>query len=287
MSAAPKPPFVPGYDIVGRVLHIGPSVTTVRPGDRVAALTLHGSYAEIVYLPESDLYPVPEELDPAEAVAVILNYMTAYQMLHRTAEAKAGSRVLIHGAAGGVGTALLQLGAAAGLRMAGAAGDGERERLLRYAADAVDSRRSDLGEALRKLAPEGYDVVIEGTGGPQVKQSVPLLGRGGKLVVYGVAHLFAGGRRRAQRAVRTYAGLAAARVRVRLRGNRSHIYSITASKKRHPEWFAEDLSRLFDLLRDRRIAPVIAARMPLSEARRAHELLERQQAFGKIVLLPS
>ncbi|MCC3375120.1 zinc-binding dehydrogenase [Cohnella sp. REN36] len=282
----PKPLFVPGYDIVGRVLDVGPSVTTVRPGDRVAALTLYGGYAEIVYLPESELYPVPEEVDAAQAVSIVANYMSAYQMLRRTASVRSGGRVLVHGASDGVGTALLQLGALESVRLVGSSPPESAAWLAEDGVEAVDSRRRDLDRALCELAPEGYDAVIDGTGSPRIMRSVPLVSRGGRLVVYGVAHLLAGGRQRVRQALRTYATLGASMVRLRLRGGKSYFYSLAAMKRRHPEWFAEDLGRLFELLRTECIAPPIAARLPLSQARRAHELLEDRRTTGKIVLVP-
>src|SRR5262249_53281771 len=110
----PRVAYTPGWDLVGVVDRLGDGVSGVEPGQTVAALPIHGAYAGFVCLPEGELVPVPPGLDPAEAVSLILNYVTAYQMLHRTATVKPGQRVLIHGAAGGVGSALMQLGRLAG-----------------------------------------------------------------------------------------------------------------------------------------------------------------------------
>ena len=106
----PRVPYTPGWDLVGFVDQIGESVSGFELGETVAAMPIHGCYAQYVCLPQRKFIPVPAGLDPAEAVAVVLNYITAYQMLHRSAKVKPGQRVLIHGASGGVGTALLQLG---------------------------------------------------------------------------------------------------------------------------------------------------------------------------------
>src|SRR5574341_1757340 len=105
----PAVPFTPGWDLVGVVDRLGDGVSGIEPGEVVAALPICGAYAEFVCLPQSELVPAPSGLDPAEAVSLILNYITAYQMLHRSAKVRPGQRALIHGAAGGVGTALLQL----------------------------------------------------------------------------------------------------------------------------------------------------------------------------------
>src|SRR4029450_8583906 len=115
----PRVPFTPGWDLVGEVDRLGDGVSGLEPGQRVAALPIHGAYAEYVCLPHRELVPVPSDLDAAEAVSLVLNYITAYQMMHRSAHVRPGQRVLIHGAAGRVGTALLQLGRLAGLEMYG------------------------------------------------------------------------------------------------------------------------------------------------------------------------
>src|SRR5512142_3358191 len=115
----PPVPFTPGWDLVGVVDRLGDGVSGIEPGQTVAAMPISGAYAQFVCLPEGELVPVPSGLDAAEAVSLVLNYITAYQMLHRTAKVKPGQRVLIHGAAGGVGSALVQLGRVAGLEMYG------------------------------------------------------------------------------------------------------------------------------------------------------------------------
>ena len=107
---SPKVPFVPGYEMMGIVDAIGEGVTKVVVGDRVAALTGHGGYTEMIYLRQEHLVHVPQNLNPADVVTVVLNYVTAYQMLYRVAKVKAGDKVLLIGASGGMGTALLQLG---------------------------------------------------------------------------------------------------------------------------------------------------------------------------------
>src|SRR5678810_101472 len=115
----PPLPFTPGWDLVGVVDRLGNGVSGIEPGQIVAAMPIHGAYAEFVCLPQRELVPVPSGLDPAEAVSLVLNYVTAYQMMHRSAKVRRGQRVLIHGAAGGVGSALMQLGRVAGLELYG------------------------------------------------------------------------------------------------------------------------------------------------------------------------
>src|SRR2546425_9159052 len=117
----PKPPFTPGYELVGVVEELGPGCSRLREGDRVAVLTVWGANAESVCVPERYAVEVPEDLDPAEVVSLVLPYMTAYQLLHRLARVKSGETVLVHGAAGRVGTAVVELGVLAGLRLYGTA----------------------------------------------------------------------------------------------------------------------------------------------------------------------
>src|SRR5580704_19049092 len=120
-SPVPALPYSPGYDIVGTVESCGPVVTQWKPGDLVIALSMTGGYSRYIVLPESELVQMPAGLDPAEAVSLVLNYTTAYQLIHRIAKLRQGESVLIHGAAGGVGTAALQLGSLVGLKMFGTA----------------------------------------------------------------------------------------------------------------------------------------------------------------------
>src|SRR3954462_7257882 len=115
----PKPPFTPGYELVGVVEQLGRGCSKLRVGDRVGALTVWGADAERVCVLEADAVEVPEDIDPAQILNLVFTYMTAYQLLHRMAQVKSGEAVLVHGAAGRVGTAVLELGAAAGLRLYG------------------------------------------------------------------------------------------------------------------------------------------------------------------------
>jgi NADPH:quinone reductase len=147
----PKPPFTPGYELVGVVEELGPGCERLKEGDRVGVLTVYGADAESVCVPEGHAVEVPEDLDPAEVVSLIFPYMTAYQMLHRTARVHPGETVLVHGAAGRVGTAALELGAVAGLRMFGTCSVRDREAVERLGAVAIDYRNEDFVARVREL----------------------------------------------------------------------------------------------------------------------------------------
>jgi len=154
---------VPGYAVVGVVDAIGERVTNAAVGDRVAALTAYGGYSEYVFLSEGQLIPVPATVDPAEAAPLILNYIVAYQTLHRSARVKAGDRVLIIGASGGIGTAFLQLGRLANLTMYGIASKSKHHVLTKYGATPIDYRTQDFVEVIRKAEPDGLDAVFDGS----------------------------------------------------------------------------------------------------------------------------
>ena len=191
----PKPPFTPGYELVGVVEELGPGCSRLREGDRVGALTVWGADAERVCVPETYAVEVPEDLDPAEVVSLVFPYMTAYQLLHRVARVKSGETVLVHGAAGRVGTAVLELGALAGLRLYGTASARDRAAVERLGAVAIDYRNEDFLARVRELTGDGVDVVLDGIGGAVSLRSFRALRPGGRLVVFGHYATLAHGRK--------------------------------------------------------------------------------------------
>jgi NADPH:quinone reductase len=286
----PKPPFTPGYELVGVVEELGPGCSRLREGDRVAALTVWGAYAERVCVPEVNAVEIPSELDPAEVVSLVLPYMTAYQLLHRTAMVRDGEKVLVHGAAGRVGTALLELGALAGLRLFGTASARERALVERLGAVPIDYRNEDFVARVRDLSPEGVDVVLDGLGGPLSLRSFRVLRPGGRLVIFGHYSTLAHGHKSWRGWIEWYVATACVVLWDLLSPRRRvlayRIQTLHPRGPRDPESYREDLLRLVELLRERKIHPVIAQRLPLTDARRAHELLEQSASVGKLVLVP-
>jgi len=278
----PKPPFTPGYDVVGIVDQTGDGANQYRLGQKVAALLIHGGYSEYVFVPAQSLVPVPDELDPAEAVCLVLNYVTAYQMLHRTVQLQTGRRLLVHSAAGGMGTALLQLGRDIGLQMYGTASLSKHGLIEKLGARAIDYKNEDFVAWIRHLTGDGVDLVCDAIGGPHWLRSYRCLRPGGTLVAYGSQVTLVNGRKSFPRTL----GVFACAALLYLRPGQRHFkfYSITSARKRNPAWFREDLSTLFQMLRDHRIQPVIATRLPFTEARQANDLLEKGAVQGKIVL---
>jgi len=288
----PRVPYTPGWDLVGLVDRLGEGVSGIEPGQSVAALPIHGAYAEYICLPQSEPVPVPSGLDSAEAVSLILNYVTAYQMLHRAAKVKPGQRVLIHGAAGGVGSALLQLGRLAGLQMYGTCSARGASAVSELGGITIDYQHQDFVQEIHRLTGEGVDVVFDSIGGSHVWRSRKALRRGGRVVAYGLTGMLKGGRLASGRSGgrHPFRGIAIFALYIvggwLLPGYKRVIpYSIQWLKRQKPAMFREDLITLFDLLKQHKIKPLIAQRLPLVEARQAHELLGKGGVAGKIVLL--
>jgi NADPH:quinone reductase len=268
----PKTPFVPGYSFLGIVDAIGEGVAGVAVGDRVAALTKTGSHAEYVFWDAEELVHVPATLDPAEAVVLILNYLVAYQILHRVAQVKPGDKVLLIGSSGGVGTAFLQLGRLAGVKMVGLASPSKHSTLAEYGAIPIDYHTQDFVQVLRQGEPGGLDYVFNGMGEEYIGRGMAVLRRGGMLVHYG--------------GPQSLSGFLVLMVKFgyytllpngkKIEGYGTHRLGV--------DLFKEDWAKLFALLEEGRIQPIIAGKFPILEAARANELLESGQVTGNIVL---
>lgn len=289
----PRVPYTPGWDLVGTVDQLGEGVTGFDLCQTVAAMPIHGCYAQYVCVRRRKLVPVPEGLDAAEAVAVVLNYVTAYQMLHRSAKARPGQRMLIHGASGGVGSAMLQLGRLAGVTMYGTCSAQGAAVVRELGGLPIDYKNADFVKEIRRLTGEGVDAVFDGIGGDHLWRSREALREGGRVVTYGFQSKMRRGRLASgtsgRHPIRESAELGRFIVRNWFRSGRKSMvpYSIQWLMRIKPAWFRGDLLTLLDLLEQGKIQPLIAQRLPLEEARRAHEMLGEGGVLGKIVLLPN
>jgi NADPH:quinone reductase len=284
-----RTPFSPGWDIVGTVDKVGEKLSTTSTwqiGDIVAALTIVGGYAQYLCVPSNQLVSVPSEVDYAETVGIVLNYITAYQMLHRCAHIKSGESILVHGAAGGVGTALLQLGNLVELEMYGTSSHSKEKVVSELGAKPIDYKSVDFVQEIFRLTGNGVDVVFDGVGTKSLLRSYKTLRSGGRLIGYGFGSKLKDGRRRAYQIVSNMINWINVLALNLIPDKRKIIpYSIQTLKRRKPAWFLEDLEILLNLLKHKKIKPIIAARMPLIEAARAHQLLETGSVTGKIVLI--
>ena len=276
----PKFPFVPGYDLVGIVEGVGEGVDGALVGQRVAALTETGAWADRLTLDASGLVPVPEGLDPADAVAVVTNGVTAWQMIHRAANVRPGQTVLVHGASGGVGTLLVQLARLAGAEVIGTASASKHSRVRALGAVPVDYRGEDVPGRVREISPDGVDAVFDHVGGPGLVDSWRMLRRGGTLVSYGSASTLGGTGHRLRPYLPTFG-------RILLwgalpNGKRATFYYV----KRWPVLFREDLTRVLSLLAEGKVEARVESRLPLEGAAEALGLLASGKASGKVVLVP-
>ena len=280
-----RTPFTPGWDVVGVVDKLGDNVSTWQTGQTVAALPIVGGYSEYILMSSDELVPVPPRLDHAEAVSLVLNYTTAYQMLHRCAHIKSGETILINGgAAGGVGTALLQLGKLANLKKMYGTASGEKHDIVSSLGGIpIDYKAVDLVQEIIKLTnhngdgrESGVDAVFDGIGGKSFKSSYEILrSGGGRLVAYGgtpTSDL--------QEWMKMFTMNLVSDKRKFI------LYSIQTLKRLKPDWFHADLTLLLNLLKEGKIKPIVAARMPLNQVAQAHELLVSGSVkAGKIVLI--
>ncbi|MFI5779482.1 medium chain dehydrogenase/reductase family protein [Nocardia sp. NPDC051570] len=283
----PPFPFVPGYDLVGTVTAVGAEVDPALVGRRVAALTKIGGWSSHVVLDAAELVRVPGHLDAAEAETFVVNGITAWQMLHRVAGVRAGQTILVHGANGGVGSTLVQLARAAGVRVIGTASVRNVEAVTALGAEWIDYR-GDVPAQVRALAPNGVDAVFDHVGGPGIVDSFRLLAPHGTLVSYGSAST----KNEEGNSRLPVLGLFARLLWWNTLPNKrnAHFYNIWSGKRnarRFQNRITEDLGAVFDLAVTGTLRAQVAARIPLTEAARAMELAESGTVTGKVVLVPA
>ncbi len=263
----PELPFVPGSEVSG-IVRSAPPGARVKPGDRVAALTVQGAFAEVAVAPARFTVPLPAALDFQQGAALIFNYHTVYFALVTRGRLRSGETVLVHGAAGGVGTAALQVAGALGARTIAVVSSDLKEEVARRAgADHV--LRSDGPWKDEVLALGGTDLVLDPVGGERFTDSLRSLRGGGRVVVVG----FTEGSIPTVRVNR----LLLANTEVVGAGWGAHLF-------RHLDYFDEAAVALAPLVAAGRIAPIIGAAFALERAAAAVKLLDERGATGKIVL---
>lgn len=277
--AIPKYPYSPGYDIVGTIDKIGSEVSGFKNGQKVAALlTKFGGFQEYVNVESDMLVAVPDNLDSAEVVSLILNYLTAYQMMHKMAEVKSGESVLITSAAGGVGTALIQLGKLAGLKMFGTASKTKLELVEAQGAIAIDYKNEDFAKRLAsELNGNSLDVVFDAIGAETTTKAYSLLGKGGRLVSYGFLSV--------------NGSLLPSLIKNFFRKIRPDGKKLLMNMGLPPmvdknnSWYQQTLSKIIKMYADGELSPVVDKQFSLAEVSKAMEILESGKARGKVVIL--
>ncbi|HEV7651138.1 MAG TPA: medium chain dehydrogenase/reductase family protein [Actinophytocola sp.] len=296
VPGGPKPPFVPGCDLTGVVESVGAGVTGLEPGQRVTALVVSGGYSSAVNLPAERVVPVPDGVDPASVAAVTLNYFIAHQMLHRVAQVRAGQRILVHGASGGVGLAFLQLAEhIGGVTVFGTASAANLDLVRRHGAVAIDYRNEDFANVVRGSVTAGelnewtaydkngtVDAVFDPIGGTHFWRSYSVLRRGGRLVAYGQNDALRDGKpNMVVGAIGFLGGIVAPKLRPD--GRKTGFYNAWALEKSQPAAYREDLTEVLDLLSADKIAPRSVRQVPLSDIEQVFADIERG-VTGKIVL---
>ena len=275
-----KPPLVLGYDLVGEVVKVGPDVASPSIGQRVADLTVTGSYAQYRTLKADRVVIVDGALDPTEATTLVLSWMTAYQLLHRDARVQKGQKLLVIGAAGAVGQALVVLGKLAGCELWGAARARHADLVRSLGATHLDSERADY----ERVLTGGFDAAFDGIGEQGFSRTWRAVGPHGHLSAFGVS----AGIQRNVSIVRLGFWLAKLWWWNTSSGGRSaSFYSITTIRTKHPDWFVTDLRQLLAMLERGQIKPRVAEQISLDAVADAHVRIERGGLEGKIVLVPT
>ncbi|WP_027420578.1 medium chain dehydrogenase/reductase family protein [Crocinitomix catalasitica] len=274
-----KPPFSPGYDLIGIVDKVGAGVTHIKKGQKIAELTVIGAYSQYICLNAKTVVPVPDGLKNEEAVSLILTYLTAYQMLHRSAKVKEGQTILIHACSGAVGTAMLQLGKLMNLKMYGTASKGKHDFIQAEGGIPIDYQHEDFLERLKKDEPNGIDAVFDPIGGDYFPRSLKVLKKRGTLVGFGYQSAASG----------NGGNVILDFMKVKFWNllptkPNANFYIISDWHQKQNDWFKADMQALFNLLATHKIRPEIGKIMDFSQAAEAHKLVESAAIIGKIVL---
>lgn len=284
--AGHKPPITPGYDLVGRVEAVGPDVKDLAIGQRVAGITVFGSYATRRNVPARWLVPAPEGVDAGRLVAAVLNGVTAWQMLHRVTHPAPGEWVLVHGAGGGVGGLLLDLARIAGVRAIGTASRGKADAIIQRGGEPVDYAREDVVARAMALSDGGVAAAFDHLGGKHFKTvSMPSLRPGGVGVFYGAYDVSRGGKVNPLAVADLLLNARFSSLGLFAKGQGVVAYSSEPWRDERPAAYRSDLATVLKLVADGVLMPEVGAAYPLRAAAEAHRALEARSVTGKIVLL--
>jgi NADPH:quinone reductase-like Zn-dependent oxidoreductase len=289
---APPLPAVVGYEVAGEVESVGDGVEGLAVGDRVIAGTRFGGYAELVTVPEGQVIPLPDEMSFEEGAAIVVNYATAYAGLVMVGGLRAGDRMLIQAAAGGVGIAAIQIGKAVGAEVFGTASAAKHDAIREQGCDhPIDYHAVDFAdEVMRITGGEGVDVVMDAIGPSSFRRSYRILRQGGRLVMFGLAEVQTGERRDIPALVKGLARMPLATApwwkSLAMMNENKGIFGLNMLKW----WDREGLDRLIPPLAERLAAgelrPIVAASFPFERAGEAHRYLADAKNVGKVVLVP-
>lgn len=286
IPGAPKPPFTPGFDVAGTVAAVGEGVHDLAVATPVAALVKKGAYTTHALVDAERLVPLPAGVDPVAASTVALNYFIAHQMLFRIAEVHEGSRILVHGASGGVGLAFCQLARRAGVEVWGTASSAKFGLLTALGVHPMDYHDEDAADVVARSEGGPVDAVFDPIGGKHFRRSYRALRRGGILVAYGQSAVVIDGKVSKALGARGFL-LGIAMPKLIPDGRRTTFYNAWALERKQPTVYREDLATVLSLLAAGEISPVLADTVALTDAPKAQQRLEGQRVTGKLVLVPA
>jgi NADPH:quinone reductase-like Zn-dependent oxidoreductase len=289
---SPKPPFIPGLELAGVVEKIAPGGKpggedeTLRVGDAVTAFTDFGAYAEWAAVPISQVHRLPAGMRFEDGAAIPANYLTAYHAMFTMGNLQPGDRILIHGAAGGVGIAAVQLAHTRDLVIFGTAGPAKQEFLRKIGVNhAIDYEKSDFVEVVKKYAPDGVEMVMDPIGGKSFSRSFECLGPVGRLVVYGFSTgASSDGKRSPLRLARAYLETPRFHPLKLIEKNASLIGVNLGRVRSRGNLLRRELEDIFRLYADGKIKPVIAKTFLLERAAEAHQYIQDRKNIGKVIL---
>jgi NADPH:quinone reductase-like Zn-dependent oxidoreductase len=280
---APPLPAVVGYEVAGTIAAVGAGVDPGRNGERVMAGTRFGGYAEQVVVNEKDAIPLPDALSFEQGAAIPVNYATAWAGLLGYGSLRAGERVLIHAAAGGVGIAATQLAKAAGAEVHGTASPGKHARLAETGVDrAIDYRQKSWWKGLPK-----YDLIMDAIGGSSFRRSYDLLRPGGRLVAYGASAVHQDDTRNLRKALPHAARMFRGFDLIKQMGESKAIIGLNMLSLWDDRGTLEPwIGPLAGALADGTVQPVVHAAVPFADAPEAHRIIGARENVGKVVLVP-
>jgi len=279
---APKPPCVVGYEVAGTILELGEGVQDLNHGQRVVAGTQFGGYSSQVVVPANDVIPLAEGLTFEQGAAIPVNYGTAWTGLIGFGALRAGERVLIHAAGGGVGIAATQIAKRHGAEVYGTASPGKHARISELGVDhPLDYTSSGWEQGLPK-----FDVIMDAIGGKSFRRSYDLLGPGGRLVAFGASAVVSGERRNPVSALRTVLRMPRFNLIKQMSASKAVIGLNMLTLSRDERKRAPLTAALRELLEDGTIKPVVAGDFPFVRAGDAHRMITERRNVGKVVLVP-
>ncbi|MCL4522765.1 MAG: zinc-binding dehydrogenase [Acidobacteria bacterium] len=289
-GGVPKPPFVPGLEISGVIEDVADNLPAqaagLRKGMRVAALTKFKGYAELVAVPASQVFPIPDRVSFEDAAAIPVNYLTAYHSMFQMGNLQAGDRILIHAAAGGVGVAAIQLAKARKLVIFGTAGSAKQDYLRSIGVHyPIDYTKEDFVEVVRRAAPDGIELAFDAVGGDYFKRSQRCLGPGGRLVVYGFsAAVGADGKRSLWRIAKALLQTRLYHPLPMIDQNLAVIGVHLGRMQGREALMKKEMDEILRMYEAGEVKPVIGKSFPLAQAADAHRFIHARQNIGKVLL---